>query len=314
MKYFYCTLFDSNYLTRGLAMLESLHTHSSNYHLYILCMDETSYQILNNLNPPNTTRISLRDFEDQSLLSIKPFRTKAEYCWTCTPSVILYCIQTYNLPHCTYLDADLYFFDNPNILIDEMQNHSVLITEHRYAKGYDQSKTSGIYCVQFMTFKSDQKGLKALQWWRDQCIQWCYARFEDGKFGDQKYLDDWPSRFEGVYVMENLRGGLAPWNIKAYSDLSPIFYHFHYLKFIGEDKIELGGYTIPSKSIKMIYIPYIKHLLKLRAYFMPHNYDSRSIPKKDWKTPLRYIKRKLTKSYNIFHISKLLEQYNGNLD
>ena len=90
------------------------------------------------------------------------------------------------------MDADLYFYQDPQILIDEIpKNKSVLITQHNYYPKYDQSKTSGIYCVQFMYFKNDNEGMKVLKWWRDKCIEWCYNRFEDGKFGDQKYLDDW---------------------------------------------------------------------------------------------------------------------------
>ena len=168
--YRYCTLFDSNYLTRGLAMYESLKEHSNEFHLYVFAFDDRSYDLLNRLNYENITIISLSEFEDEELLRVKGDRTAAEYCWTCTPSIIKYSIETYNLDSCTYLDADLYFFSNPSVLIEEMSEKSVLITEHRYTPTYDQSATSGIYCVQFMTFKNNVSGLKVLNWWRDACM------------------------------------------------------------------------------------------------------------------------------------------------
>jgi len=139
----------------------------------------------------------------------------------------------------------------------KMQISTVLITNHRYTPKYDQSATSGLYCVQFMTFKNDEKGLKVLKWWRNACLDWCYARCEDGKFGDQKYLDNWPNQFEGVHELQNLGGGVAPWNIQQYiveKDLkckeistninfNIIFYHFHNFKFLKIDTI-LVDFTI----------------------------------------------------------------------
>lgn len=294
-------------------MLESLNQHCKDYHLFILAFDSIAYLTLKELNYPHTTLIAMNDFEDEALLLAKENRTNAEYCWTCTPSLILYCIKTFNLPHCTYLDADLYFFDNPNPLIDEMQSNSILITRHNYTPRYNQESTSGIYCVQFMTFKSTPEGLGALRWWRDRCLEWCYARFEEGKFGDQKYLDDWPTRFKGVHVLKNPRGGLAPWNIQQFNGIEPIFYHFHHLKFIGEDKVDLSPYFLSEATIKKIYFPYVQHLLDLRKNFLPHNFDARSLNQFSWKTPLRYIKRKVLRTDHIFRLSDFGEEY-GSMD
>ena len=92
-----------------------------------------------------------------------------------------------------------------------------------------------------MTFRRDERGLEALHWWRDRCLEWCYFRVEDGKMGDQKYLDDWPERFPGVHVLEHPGGGLAPWNVERYElarrngsvlvdDRELVFYHYHSLR------------------------------------------------------------------------------------
>ncbi len=72
----------------------------------------------------------------------------------------------------------------------------MLITPHRYAARWKRYEAlSGIYNVQFVTFRDDAQGSETLRWWRDRCLEWCYFRAEDGKLGDQKYLDDWPERF-----------------------------------------------------------------------------------------------------------------------
>lgn len=312
--YNYCTLFDSNYLTRGLAMYESLKKNSDKFHLYIFAFDDRSYALLNKLNLEFVTVISLNKFEDEELLKVKDGRSAGEYCWTCTPSTIKYSIEKYNLDSCTYLDADLYFFSNPSVLIEEMEDKSVLITEHRYTLEYDQSATSGIYCVQFMTFKNDFNGMKVLNWWRDACNAWCYARYEDGKFGDQKYLDDWTTRFEGIHVLQNLGGGVAPWNIQQY-DLKDehfklVFYHFQNFKFLQNDKIELGHYKLKKIDLEVFYKPYLKNLTQIKQNLEKigesYDYHGTSKLKNDWKTPLRNFKRKLNKNYNIYSKNDLL--------
>ncbi len=315
--YNYCTLFDRNYLTRGLAMYESLKKHCNSFHLYIFAFDNQTYNLLRRLNLDSITVVSLKEFEDEELLKVKNDRTAAEYCWTSTSSIIKYAIEQYQLVSCTYLDADLYFFSDPSVLIDEMGSKSVLITEHRYTKKYDQSAKSGIYCVQFMTFKNDKEGMKVLNWWRNACLDWCYARHEDGKFGDQKYLDDWTERFAGiVHVLQHQGGGVAPWNIQQYNifdqKFNLVFYHFHYFILQQNHKVELGIYKLRDQEIQFLYIPYIKHLQLItnRLIKMNETEFSGIASKKSftWKTPLKFIKRKLLGTYNVYDINELLEK------
>jgi len=279
---YYCTLFDSNYLSRGIALYESLKIHSDSFHLYIVAFDNDAADVLTKLNLEYVTVITLSDFEDEDLLAVKPTRTKGEYCWTCTPSIILYCIEKYRLDMCTYLDSDLYFFQDPAVLVEEMKDNSVLLTLHRYTPKYDASVTSGLYCVQFMTFKNTPDGMTALRWWRAACIEWCYFRMEDGKFGDQKYLDDWPTRFKGVHVLNHIGGGVAPWNVQRYEiDILDkqlmiiekatnrkeplVFYHFHGLKFCDHRKVFFNDYELSNEVIKKIYFPYVDHLEKIKV-------------------------------------------------
>ncbi len=154
---------------------------------------------------------------DGDLLAVKQSRSRVEYCWTATPSVCLAALDREpHLEGITYLDADLAFHGDPGLLFDEIGDCSTAIVPHRYAPPWRHfEEMSGVYNVEWITFRRDPNGLEALTWWRERCLEWCYDRFEDGRYGDQKYLDDWPTRFRGVHVLEHLGGGLAPWNVEV---------------------------------------------------------------------------------------------------
>ena len=174
----------------------------------------------------------------------------------------------------TYVDADLYFYADPRPLYEELGEQSVLIIGHRFPEHRrDEEKLHGIYNVGYLSFRNDRWGRECLEWWRERCLEWCYDRAEDGKYADQKYLDDWPQRFQGVVVLQHKGANLAPWNITSYEvrtvnstiwvDSEPlIFYHFHSLKILKSVLFDIGGmYTIirQNPSIRRdIYIPYLR--------------------------------------------------------
>jgi len=259
----YVTLFDSLFLPQGLTLNKSLEEHVGEYTLWVICIDDKAYEVLEILNPPNVKLIKLSEVETPELIQAKQNRSHKEYCWTLTPFAPKFVFEAYNsVERVTYVDADIWFRKDPRPIFKEFEKSEkqVLITEHAYAPELDQSELSGRYCVQFMIF-NHIGGEYIRKWWADKCIEWCYARFEDGKFGDQKYLDDWNERFEDlVHVLSKPEWSLAPWNASRFPFYNSIFYHFHGLRLLKKGRVTMDGYALPKSTLFNIYQPYIVSL------------------------------------------------------
>lgn len=319
MIYNYCTLFDSNYLPKGLALYSSLVSCCDNFHIYVLAFDESCYSHLKSLNLDHITLISLNEFETEELLLVKPTRTIAEYCWTCSPSLIYYTINKYKLDHCTYLDADLMFYTSPDSIYKEIGDSSTAITEH-----FTNDDIGGKFCVQFVYFKNNTEGLEALIWWKNKCIDWCYAKYENGKFGDQKYLDDFPILFKNVHIIGHRGAGVAPWNLHLYSFseygkftfennvIEIIFFHYHGTRIEYFDKkLLINIITSDSNSSieQFIYIPYLKLLKSIFYSYLNKDVTSIKVKNRSFFMKVFFmIKKKLRNSVFIqFIYYKILD-------
>lgn len=291
MKYAFCTLFDSNYLDKGIVTLKSLiGVLSDKSTIYVLAMDGVCYQVMNSMEMENIIVIHIQDFENERLLAVKQSRTKAEYCWTCTASLIKYCIDFYQEKCVTYFDADMFFYQDPSALIDKMiQNRkSVMILEHGFANGYRKKKyiaSYGRFCVQFNTFLNDKKGKEVLNKWIEDTIEYCSATPENNGLGDQFYLNEWPKLFDCVYICQDRGAGVAPWNINQYALISNkedeirlcvdkrdfctlIFYHFHCFYFVNDEYVNINVFQrywkVDKKLVGVIYNNYINEILSTR--------------------------------------------------
>ena len=263
----FVTLFNSLFLPQGLALHLSMERHVTNYTLWILCMDGAVHEILKKMKLSNVRLLQLNLLETEAMKRVKPKRTAVEYCWTTTPFTLKFVFESdSSADRVTYLDADLWFRKSPTPIFQEFDNSGkdVLITDHAYAPEYDLSEKSGQYCVQFITF-TREGGETVRKWWEDRCIEWCFSRYENGKYGDQKYLDDWPERFpEKVHVLSNQGWALAPWNANRFPYSNGIFWHFHGLR-LTEKKTKImvqltTSYSIPPITRKQIYESYIEDL------------------------------------------------------
>ncbi len=284
----YCTYFDSGFLLQGLALWQSLRAHDNGAVLWVLTLDEVAFDTLRALRDPSLRIVSLSKVEgDEPLLApAKKERTRAEYYFTLSPIWPLWILQNFtDVQRITYIDADLFWFSDPSILFELMDESkaSLMVTEHRFPVWQRHLERHGRYNVGVLSFRNDDIGRACLKYWREQCLAWCFDRIEDGRYADQGYLNEWPERYGGkFYVAKHPGVNVAPWNWLSHRwSLQPIggdvasgilvdgvpliCYHFARFQAIcgwwywRSGQIEYG--VMPRTLRNAVYGPYVKALV-----------------------------------------------------
>ena len=229
-------------------MIDSLRRCGDLSTVYILALDDTSYDFLINLGLQNSLILRTSEIENHypELKEAKRNRNEIEYFFTLTPALMKFVnvLQSDNLLLTVYLDADLFFFRNPDVVLSEMDSYSVGIIPHRFnLKLAKKLNRFGKYNVGMVVFKSDSDGMRLLDWWFTSCIEWCYDYVDKGRFADQRYLDYFEQMSSNVLVINHLGANLAPWNVSNYdiyekngdlyvNSYKLLFFHFHNLKVL----------------------------------------------------------------------------------
>jgi hypothetical protein len=283
----YCTYFDHNYLSRGLALHRSLQRHAPGARLWVLCLSDACHRTLVALNLPGISPVRLPDFEaaDPEFAATRPNRSTIEYYFTSTPAWMLFVQKREpDAEWVTYLDGDLFFFASPQAIYDELGDAAVAIIPHRYSPDNAKRKKFGTYNVGWVGVRNDSDGIAVVSWWRERCIEWCHDYVDAGRFADQGYLDKFPGLSPRVKIIQNIGANLAPWNIGNYQigfrdgqvlvDATPmIFFHFQGLRkglrwFIFNSH---RAYHAPFSQVvrEYIYRPYVDELLTIEATVDP---------------------------------------------
>jgi len=274
----FCTYFDSGYLTRALALHSSLADTCGTFRLWALCFDDLAYESLSRLRLEHVEALTIGELEraNPGLAEVRAQRSRAESYFTCTPFLPSFILaRDPRVETVTYLDADLFFFNDPAALISETGDASIALIEHRFPPQLRHLESFGVFNVGWLSFRADPAGTSALKWWQARCLEWCHDRPEDGRFADQKYLDDWPSRFPNTVVLQHPGANVAPWNLGSHVlsagqrgvevDGQPLlFYHYHGLRQLARClyDLNLGPYGARATGLirKRIYGPYLRAL------------------------------------------------------
>lgn len=272
-KLYFATVSSKFYVLKLIAQYFEMKKYSTQpFEYHILCMDETTYNILDKTNLNNVYLTYLPDWEDEALIKCSEDRTLTEYCWTVKPPFLLHLLKTLDAPFITFLDADLFPYGCLSPIFNQINNGaSIILYPHNFPQELNHmSDNCGYYNAGMITFANNSDGINCCKWWTDRVIEWCYHRHEDGKLADQKYLLDFSSLFDNVEETTTREINVGPWGINSFEvgfennrptlNSNPLLlYHFHQFKFYNSYSYVpaiASTYKLNDLILDKIYQPY----------------------------------------------------------
>lgn len=256
----YITFLNYFYLPQLLVLLESMRRYGVHKKLYVVALDDRTYNVLTNLGH-DVVPINISILENKELLKAKKNRTVVEYIWTLTPFCISHILDVYET-EVNYIDCDTKFQKDPlNIKkLLEINFDKVILTPHFFEKTKRNLESiHGKYCVQFLCFKKFHHE-PLLEYWKNSVLERCSAVASNGYFGDQKYIENFKSILVDK-VIENTDRDLfgGPWNMNSINLARLEVFHFHGTRYVGDKKFKLfdWSYKILTNQISDIYNQFI---------------------------------------------------------
>lgn len=266
-----CTLLTKDYLVQGLVLYNSLRQTTPEFHLWVLCVDNTAYNLLAKMHLPNVTLVSLENVKNERLAALQGQRKINEFCWTLKASFVTYLLKNnLNLDSMLYVDADLYFFRDVKSIYQEWGDKSVFLT--KLWLGPKWAKRVGAFSAGLIGFKRNRHGRRCLNSWRRRCLKWCSEKPEKGRWADQKYLDRWPGITDSIAVSANKGINTGPWNIRkgyiveeknhalTFENAPLVCYHFSGFELISEREVELCNRKRLPAHAEIIYAAYLEEI------------------------------------------------------
>lgn len=276
----YCTLFDRNYLSRGLCLHRSLLRQGGRFTFHVLCLDEPAFRSLAGADLPGVEPIALDTLLrwDPALAAARRGRALLEFFFACKASLLLYLLERgTGSDRVSYLDADLYFFGDPSLVERECRASSIVLAPHRFTQQNLHLIRFGRFNAGWLNVDTGPEALRFLAWWRERCLESSTLLVEKARYGDQKYLDQVPGLFPAARILQHPGMNAGPWNLDArrvtlgaegilVEGQPLVFFHFHRLRQalfgLYDTALHEYGVELTPAIRRGIYAPYVAELAR----------------------------------------------------
>ncbi|MDH3277302.1 MAG: glycosyltransferase [Nitrosopumilus sp.] len=244
-----CTIISKNYLAHARVLTDSFLKNNSNGRVFVLLTDTLEERF-----DPKKEKFTLFNIEDIKIENLKSFCFKYTILERNTgikASFLKFLLNRYNLKKIAYFDPDIFFTNSLENLWKVLDKKSILLTPHITEHIKDDKRpteseitNSGIYNLGFIGISNSESAKKFLDWWESKLLEFGFNDVKKGMFTDQKWVDEVPSKFKDVFIINHPGYNVAYWNLmqrtvkvsggKISVNGKPMYF-FHFSGFVVED-------------------------------------------------------------------------------
>ncbi|MTJ16849.1 MULTISPECIES: glycosyl transferase, group 1 [unclassified Dolichospermum] len=270
-----CTVITKSYLPYARTLASSLAEHNPDVDLYVLLADKVDDYFDPTLEPFKF--IYLEDLSDiQTVEQMCFYYTPFELCCALRGFLHEYMFEQTDAQKWLFLDSDIMVFNSLDLIFEQLENSSILLTPHRNNHlpidyvGYEINfLKNGLYNAGFLGLQRTSISQKFISWFKDRLKSFAFNDFFEqtilyrGLFVDQLWLNLVPLYFDEVSFCLEPGANLGHWNLFG--------------KTLSKDK--LGNINVDQKPVLFVHFSGwdINNTNKVSKYAPMYEQDSPSL-------------------------------------
>lgn len=216
----FCCVADSQYLPFFFALVDNLRAvHAGPLEMHLLAVDAGVEPAVRAQFPELNIRVySLREVwsdAEWDRIQARPLNLRA---LSSKPRIFLKARQNSSADAVFLLDLDIYFFRSPAHLNRAFGDGNTLFFP-QWSDRFTWARLHGIFNSGMVGAKKGAEPF--LSWWSRACWISCELEVEQGRFGDQAFIDQALLYFKGIEIYRGLDEDIAPWNRQTLEVGSP---------------------------------------------------------------------------------------------
>jgi hypothetical protein len=283
----YVTVCDRAFIPRLKVLHASMVRHCAPFTLNVLPWDD---DVTAWAEGPNAGGVVAHPELAEAWMTCKlpgPPRTLHERMWSARGDLTALLLRGGVVDSVCQLDADLYFFSSPEPLFEQVELHQAPmgLMPHYFAcaaeglPGITHESHAELYGVH-NSGSVIMRDAEIARRWADMTRAWCYFRAEDGKFADQKFLEELslirgasilpPWAFPGPWTSKKFAPSQAaaigpdePRHGPSVAGGTLVAWHFSSLRMSpGGEVTQYANpeYALAEETIRVVYEPYVREL------------------------------------------------------